>query len=200
MNQQLAKVISYLFHPVIYPVLGLFVILKTTPYYTGSTITLLALAFVFTGTYVIPVLFSFILYRLKAVSSLHMKEAKDRKWPYLVGAISFYFTASAVEKIGLVEDAYTYIMASALVIVLHFSMLNYSKPSAHLGAIGGFTGLLIALSIKYHIGFLPHIALCFLAAGFLASARWYLEAHTPKELIFGYLSGFGIVSLFMIWF
>tara|TARA_R110002072_G_scaffold166964_6_gene320354 strand:+ start:2043 stop:2645 length:603 start_codon:yes stop_codon:yes gene_type:complete len=197
MSQQLAKVLSYLFHPVIYPVLGILIILNSVPYYIHSQATLLALIFVFTGTYIIPVLVSFLMLRLKIVASLEMKEAKDRRWPYLIGAISFYFTAAALNKIGLNNECYLFIQASAVVILLHFAMLRYWKPSAHLGSIGGFTGLLIALSLKYQIGLLPIIALSILAAGFLATARLSLKAHTTGELLFGYLSGLIMVGLFV---
>ena len=195
MSQQLAKVLSYLFHPVIYPVLGLLIILNVGPFYVPSQIINLSLAFVFTGTYIIPLLVSFLMLRLKIVASLEMKEAKDRRWPYLIGCISFYFTAAALEKIGLSNDVYLYIQASAIVILLHFSMLKFWKPSAHLGAIGGFTGLLMAISLKYFIGLLPLIALCILVAGFLATARLKLKAHSPGELVFGYFSGLLIVGL-----
>lgn len=194
MSKQVAKVLSYLFHPVIYPVLGVLIILNSVPYYVHSQVTILALVFVFTGTYIIPVLVSFLMLRLKIVGSLEMKEAKDRRWPYLIGVISFYFTASALEKIGLSNESYLFIQSSAIVILVHFSMLKFWKPSAHLGAIGGFTGLLMALSLKFQIGLLPLIALSFLVAGFLATARLKLQAHNSGELVFGYFSGLLIVG------
>lgn len=194
MSKQLAKVLSYLFHPVIYPVLGVLIILNSVPYYIHSQVTILALAFVFTGTYIIPVLVSFLMLKLKIVGSLEMKEAKDRRWPYLIGSISFYFTATALEKIGLSNETYLFIMSSAIVILLHFSLLKFWKPSAHLGAIGGFTGLMMAISLKYQVGLLPIIALAFLIAGFLATARLRLNAHTTGELVFGYFSGLLVVG------
>lgn len=199
MSTQLAKVLSYLFHPVIYPLIGLLIILNSVPYYIPSQVTLLALLFVFTGTYIIPVLVSFLMLKMKIVGSLEMKEAKDRRWPYLIGAISFYFTASALKKIGLANESYLFIQASAIVILLHFSLLKFWKPSAHLGAIGGFTGLLMALSLKYQIGFIVFIALAILVAGFLATARLSLKAHSPGELVFGYFSGLFIVA-FLVYF
>lgn len=198
MNRKLSIVLSYLLHPVIYPVLGIFLILKALPYYSSPELTLLSIAFVFTGTYVFPVIISFLLYKMNLISSLEMKDAKDRRWPYLIGAISFYFTASAIQKIGLAQDAYLFILGSTIVIFIHFSTLSFSKPSAHLGGIGGFTGLLLALSFKYQIGFLPYIAICLLLAGFLGSARLSLKAHNSSEIAFGYFSGLLIVGLVVL--
>ena len=195
MSNRLAKILSYALHPVIYPLIGTLITLKALPFYVNQKVMLLTLAFVFTGTYIFPVAISFFLYRLKLISSLEMKLAKDRKWPYLVGAISYYFTASSIQNFGLPRESHLFILASALIIVLHLFMLAFNKPSAHLAGIGGFTGLLIALSLKFQIGFLPYIALCILLSGFLGSARLTLKAHNHRELGLGYFSGLLIVFL-----
>ncbi|MEQ9262940.1 MAG: hypothetical protein RLP14_07265 [Owenweeksia sp.] len=195
MGRKLAQWLSYLMHPVVYPILGILIILEALPYYVNSRLTILSLALVFTGTYIIPVAISFLFYRIKLISSLEMKEASDRRWPYLIGGISYYLTASFIGEIGLPEDARLFLLASACVIILHLLMLRFSKPSAHLAGIGGFTGLLLSESLKYQVGFLPLLALCFLLAGFLGSARLKLKAHTPGELASGYFTGLLIVSL-----
>ncbi|MGB0175778.1 MAG: hypothetical protein ACPF9D_01345 [Owenweeksia sp.] len=195
MGRKLAQWLSYLIHPVVYPILGTLVILEALPYYVSSRLTILSLALVFTGTYIIPVSISFLFYRIQLISSLEMKEARDRRWPYLIGSICYYLTASFLGELGLPEDVYLFLLASAFVIVLHLVMLRFSKPSAHLAGIGGFTGLLLSTSFKYQVGFLPLLALCFLLAGFLGSARLKLNAHSPGELATGYFTGLVIVCL-----
>jgi membrane-associated phospholipid phosphatase len=195
MTQRFATVLSYLLHPVVYPILGLLITLKALPYYINSQITILALAFVFTGTYIFPLAVSFLLYRFDVISSFEMKKREDRKWPYVIGAISYYFTASFIQEIGLPNESYAYVLASAMVVVVHLIMLSFSKPSAHLAGIGGFTGLMMAVSYKYQIGFLPYIALCIILAGFLGSARLKLNAHTLGEVVFGYFSGMFIILI-----
>lgn len=195
MNKSFATLLSYLLHPVVYPLLGLLVIVKALPFHINSSIVLLSLTFVFVGTYVIPLALSFLLYRMELIAGLDMKSARDRRLPYFIAALCFYFTSLLIQKLQLPEEAYLFLLSSALVIVIHLSMLYLFKPSAHLGGIGGFTGLLIKLSWTYEIGFLTMIAACFLLAGFLGSARLYLKAHTPAELIIGYAVGFVVVLL-----
>lgn len=119
-----------------------------------------------------------------------MVNAKDRKFPYAISAISFYFTAFMIQKIDMLHDAYLFLLASSAVIVMHLLLLNLFKPSAHLAGIGGFLGLTMALSAKYTVNALPIIIVLIILVGLSASARLKLNAHKPKELVFGLLSGF----------
>lgn len=197
MNRLFAQILSYLLHPVIYPLLGLWIITKSLPHHISSQMVIVTLLFVLLGTYIIPLLISFFMYRLGLIKSLEMKRASDRKLPYMVGALCFYLTSNYIKAFPLPSEAYLFLLASALVILIHLLLLGFFKPSAHLAGIGGFIGLLLAISLKYHTGLLIYIALAFILSGFLASARLSLKAHTPFELVFGFTSGllvaFGII-------
>lgn len=154
---------------------------------------------VFMGTYVLPVAISYLLYRLKYLPSLEMKNASERRIPYLIAALCYYLVAELVDKLSLPPEIYLYILAGTLIIIIHLILLLVFKPSAHLAGIGGFTGLLLALSLKFAINLLPLLGHCFLLSGFLASARLYLKAHDGKELAFGYLGSFALIFL-MVYF
>lgn len=200
MNKQLANAISILFHPAIYPLIGLFFVFKYLPYHYSRDVVVLSMIMVFCGTYLIPVLISLILYRFKVISSLMMDKAEDRTWPYAVGAICFFLSASLVKNAGLAPEAYRFLLGSAITILLHLPLLRYLKPSAHLAGFGGFLGLLLAVSAKYAINMLPFIALFLVIGGLIASARLALKAHNGRELIIGFLSGLVIIfgSVYMI--
>lgn len=199
MNLLFARILSYLLHPVIYPLIGLLVVLKLLPYYIPSEITIVTFLFVFGGTYVVPLLVSFIIYRFGVIESMEMSNASDRRYPYMVGALSFYFTSNFIQSFPIPNEAHLFLLGSALVILVHLLMLGFFKPSAHLAGIGGFVGLLLALSLKYQLGFLTYIASALLLAGFLASARLYLKAHNPFEIVVGFLSGVGIIFGVILW-
>ncbi len=151
------------------------------------------LALVFIGTYIIPMAITYWLFRLGLVASLEMEDARDRRIPYLIGAICYYMVASTVKNLQIPIETYLFLIGSTLVIVIHLFCLAFFKPSAHMGGIGGFTGLVFYLSIHYQLNLLPLIAICLLVSGFLASARLYLNAHTYGEIIFGYLSGLLVI-------
>lgn len=195
MYKKSAQLLSYLLHPAVYPLLGTLVLLYFGPFYLSVKITLLALLLVFVGTYILPVTLSYLLYRLNVIHSLEMKTANERRVPYLVGTLCYYLVSILILQTELPSDVHLYILASTVVIGVHLVCLRFMKPSAHMAGIGGFTGLLLALSFEYHVNFIPILSLCFLLAGLVASARLYLKAHNPSELIFGYFSGLFIVGL-----
>lgn len=198
MNRSLAQILSYIFHPAIAPILGILAILKLTPHHTPSSLVIVTICVVFAGTYVIPVLISLILFRLGFIPGLEMKTSKERRFPYLLGALCYYVVALFIQNLRLPPEAYLYLLASTLVIVLHLFCLFFFKPSAHLAGMGGITGLLFALSIIYSINLLPFIGLIFLISGFVASARLYLKAHSVLEVVFGFFSGFLLIFVIVI--
>jgi hypothetical protein len=192
-NNAFAKFLSLFLHPAIFPLLGVFLLLKLPVYHFPSKVILYTLALVFCGTYVIPVAISLLLFKFKLVGSLLMQKAKDRRLPYTFGAVSFYFTAVLLQKIETLHEAYLFLLASAAVVVVHLVLLRFLKPSAHLAGIAGFLGLLMAISLKYGLNYLPLILVTIFACGLLASARYQLKAHTLNELGVGFVTGAGIV-------
>ncbi len=199
MKTKVAKFLSLILHPAIFPLLGVFLVLKLPVYHFPSKIILYTLGLVFCGTYVIPVAVSLLLFRFKVVGSLLMDKAKDRRLPYTFGAVSFYFTAVLLEKIETLQEAYFFLLASAAVIVVHLILLSFLKPSAHLAGIGGFLGLVLAMSLKYSLNFLPLVLGVTVASGILASARYQLKAHTFAELSIGFFTGLLMVFTLMYW-
>ena len=200
MNQTVAKAFSYLLHPAIFPIIGLLFILKALPVYYNPGVVIITILMVFTGTYLIPLLVAFLLYRLKLVDNLHMHGVKERRLPYLITAVCFYVTASSLRQLSLVPEAYYFLLAASAVIVIHILLFFFFKPSAHLAAIGGFTGLIIALSLTYKVNYLPVVAAAIFLSGVLGSARYALQAHDLKELAVGFLSGFALVFCFVFFF
>ncbi len=199
MSTSFAKILSYIFHPAIYPVLGVWVVLETSPAYINREAVWFTLALVFTGTYVFPLLISFGLYKVGMVKSLEMHSRAERRLPYLIGAACYYITSLFLKKLPLPEEAFLYLMAAALLILIHLISFAYLKPSAHLGSVAGFTALLVVLSLRLHISLLLYLSFCFVTAGFVASARLKLQAHTPRELVYGYATGLLVVGGIVLW-
>lgn len=193
MKPSLARYLSILFHPAIYPLIGLYFILEYLPFHYPRKVVLLSLLMVFSGTYLIPVLVSILLYRFKLISSLMMDKARDRRLPYAIGATCFFITSQLIRTAGLAPEAYNYLLGAASLIVLHLLLLPFLKPSAHLGGLGGFLGMLLAISAKYALNLLPFIVALVFLAGIVSSARLSLGAHNGKELLLGFASGLGIV-------
>ncbi len=198
MNRSIAQALSYILHPAVFPVLGLIVIAQALPFYISSEALFFSLGIVFTGTYIIPLAVSFVLLQLGILQDIEMKTVNDRRLPYLIGACCFYFTALIMKSLFNIAEIHLFLSASAIVVLIHLMTFRFFKPSAHLAGIGGFTGLLLALSYKYQLGLIPFIALSFFLAGLLGTARLALAAHNLKEVLFGYLSGIIIVTTVLL--
>jgi membrane-associated phospholipid phosphatase len=73
------------------------------------------------------------------------------------------------------------------------------KISNHMASIGGLTGALIALSLRLEINTSYILALVFLFAGLIGTARLILKKHNPLQIYAGYALGF-FVMFFILMF
>jgi len=88
-----------------------------------------------------------------------------------------------------------FLVASILVQIALLIISLRWKISAHAAAIGGLTGGFLALSIRMNENPLMILALLFLIAGFVGTARLILEKHTNIQVYAGFLLGFLIMNL-----
>jgi len=72
--------------------------------------------------------------------------------------------------------------------------LNF-KTSLHLVGISGFTTFMVLLSLNYNLNLIYLIASLLFLNGLLATARLILKAHSPIELLIGFILGIGSISL-----
>lgn len=200
--------ISYIFHPFIMPMLGLFILFeaKTIP---NSFYTLDALYFfpakakevlyIVLGilTFLAPGLSLLIMYWNKMISSLELEDRKERVYPFVL-IIFYYVLAYAYLKyqlpIYLQHPALMgFIFGIILTFLVSFLINFYIKLSLHAAAIFGVCGMLLAYNqtqIESNLQFLLYL---FCLGGLVAASRIYLKAHTLTETILGMVVGFGVL-------
>ena len=190
MNQGLARLLSYTFHPAVMPVIGVVLIFEYSPYYTSTDMLYFTMLFAFTGTYLLPALVSVVLVKLGVVGSLEMKDAKDRRIPFLVAAVFFYLTASGMRDLPLPPQVYYFLLGSSMSIIIAFLFLQWMKVSAHTAGVSGLLAMLMVQSLLWETDMSAAMIAVVLVAGILASARLRLEAHTFTEIVLGFCCGF----------
>lgn len=195
MNKSVALFLSYLIHPAIMPVLGVAIILFFSPVYLQRELFVLTLLYVFAGTYVFPLLMVFLLKKLGIISSIHLVNASERRYPFLASILFYFLTAQSVRNFPVPEIIAGYILAGTLMLVVLWAFLRLLKLSAHMAGIGALMALLLIISITYQVQLLAVISLLIIAAGFLASARLLLKAHSPVEVYLGFMVGFACVCI-----
>ncbi len=200
-----ARAVSVLMHPLLMTTLLVAIIYYQAPTLVSpldesNRLSFLFVVFTFTGIF--PAMSSYMLYRTRSISSLKMEKRQDRFLPLIFTSIIYiavtYLFISQMRMAQVLVLAISSITFSIL--LLAFATL-YRKISAHCVGLGGVTGFLMALNYEYpESEMLYPIAIMVFLSGLVASARLAVHAHTPDEVLSGYLLGFlvcgGAVLLF----
>ncbi|HNW98480.1 MAG TPA: hypothetical protein PKK00_08740 [Bacteroidales bacterium] len=197
METRLAKIISYLFHPVFVPIYGLLVLFNMKSYFSFELIfnaQLLILSFVFITTVIFPL---FIIYFLKQqgyIQSFQMQSRDERRLPYLLMAIFYFITYQMFTQMHLPEIYSFYFMGATLLLALVVIINIWWKVSIHMVGMGGLFGMLTGLSIAFSFNTIYLLSIILLISGIVGFARLKLETHKPSEIYSGFLVGTVIMT------
>ncbi|MBI4947759.1 MAG: PAP2 family protein [Bacteroidetes bacterium] len=194
-----ARIISYLFHPLLLPTFGLFLIFNLDEaglWISSPEMRLFLYAVTFSITFLLPLTNAFLLLKMKYISSLEMKTKEERKIPYLVAAI-FYSSESYFLMQWDVPVLIKALMLGATLLVVSVLLINlFWKISTHMAGIGGLCGMMIAISYRLQINLHPVLIALFIIAGLIAFSRLKLSAHDSAQVYVGFLLGV-FVQLFL---
>jgi membrane-associated HD superfamily phosphohydrolase len=180
-----------------YGCLILFFFKSGTPFDLLTPIKLkwLITAIVFSFTFVFPAFYIFSLYKMKRISSLHIRDQKERTYPYLITAcfyIGLFYMLRDVQVWGSIK----LLILGAGIAILLTSLINLKyKISAHAIGLGGLLGGLMTISFFSQINITLYYMLIILVAGITCSARLYLQEHRPSQIYSGFFMGFLIQCL-----
>lgn len=198
------KVLAYSFsvilHPVIIPLLTLFLLIQLDPFLTelipprGQWRILLAVG-ITTG--LLPALSVFILSKAELVESVELKGRKERILPFIMTLFYFIATYILLMKTSLPSIIYSALLGGIVALSGMILLTLFKRVSAHLCAYGTLMGTLAGLYIRSPFPFLELAILMVLLGGLLASSRVVLGAHSLSELLIGVLWGFTACFVFV---
>lgn len=199
--QSLAKLLSFVLHPVFSPFLGIIIILyhpSISLFEISPNQKILLLSLVFLNTALLPSLFSYFLLRFGLISSIEMISGNERKWPYLITLIFYILTYILLLEARLPQIVYQLILGGVISILL-ISIINLKwKISAHMSGMGGISALCLCTSIAAgHHGAWLGVS-CLLVSGLIGSVRLYLGAHNLEQVLAGWGLGFISICIFSI--
>lgn len=204
MDEQLktaAKFFSYVFHPLIIPTLGMIIIFNSNSYVNFAIPFELKKAVVILvglSTFVIPTLFTLFLQNRGYIKTIEMETTKERVIPYGFTVIFYFFTIYMMIKAPIPPIIFNFMIGALVSVILAFIVNLKWKISAHMIGIGGLVGALIATSFLLNVNLISYITLSIFVAGLVASSRLILNAHSPNQLIVGFLIGM-ICQVFSIY-
>jgi membrane-associated phospholipid phosphatase len=189
----IAKALSITLYPLLLPTYGI-ALYMTMMHQWLQTLPTIYIWVCILGTMVlttiIPVGLILLLWKRGSISSLHIEKASERTTPYIYAIICFAFWSYFVIDIIQLPNVWTGITIGATLSLAIVTIINCRwKISAHSTGMGGLLGGICSISLYY--GLMPTwLIICMLILSLmLMYARLHLNAHTPLQVICGYLLG-----------
>lgn len=193
-----AHVISMIFTPFCLPVVGMLVLfvfsyLSLLPWgYKG-----MVLAIVSIFTMLMPIVLITIYSKLQGKNKLDLSYKDHRMVPYVLSIMSYMCCIYVMRAINT-PLFMSNIIIVALIIQVICAIINvWWKISAHMAAIGGFSGALLVFAIIFNFNPLWWFSLLILLSGILGTSRMILRQHTLAQVVGGFVTGF-LCSMIMI--
>ena len=197
MSERIARIISVIFHPVLIPTIGMFLLMNSGFYFDlllweAKRFVLLV---VFFTTCILPML-SVAVLSLNPRFDINMPGNRDRLIPLLSASVFYYLGFILLRKVQAVPEFKLFMLASVLVLVVLLVVSLKWKISNHMAAIGGLSGTLFALSFRNGVNPVYSVLIVVLLSGLIGTARLILGKHDLKQLIAGY--GLGFIVLYLV--
>ncbi len=196
MTHKLAKIVSIILHPLLLPTLGFLILLNSGFYFSfvnweAKQFILLVVLF---STAIMPLLAMSVL-ALNPKFKLTFETGTQRALPLLISSVFYYMGYLLLNRMNAYPILKVLMIASVLV-TLGLMLISLKwRISCHMAAIGGLTGVLLALSFR--TGIYPEWAIIsvIVASGLLGTALLFLGKNKLWQLEAGYALGFSFLYL-----
>ena len=211
LNNRIATFLSVVFHPLIITTYLFAILFLITPELAGVSALELPglgslLLLIFLNTFIAPTIIIYYFYRLGIISTLHVDSLAERRLPYLASIIIYtiatYLFGWKLQPIAELAPQIAILLGSVTISLIIVAVVSlFWKISAHATGMGGAIGILTSLIIRFeeHLLLTP-LLIAILITGFLLSARLYLNAHTPAQIMAGFACGLAVSSATVYFF
>ncbi|MFV8342848.1 hypothetical protein [Flavobacterium sp. XS2P39] len=188
--KKILPIFSYIFHPIFIPIMAALVYLFFNLSLFVNQEKLFILFQILIVTVIIPILLFLVLRAAGRIDSIMIAEVSQRKIPLIIHC----FLLILLVRKSITLDRYPelhFFFLGALMSTLQALVLSFfkTKASLHMMGISSLTVFVMGLSLHYQIQNSFMITVLILINGCVASSRLEMKAHTPSELILGFLLG-----------
>ena len=187
---KILKSISFIFHPLIMPILGVSFYFFVSPRFTPPEIVYAKLVSLSILTLILPILIYFLLKTLGKINSIYLKSTNERILPLALKCVILLIVLLRIVTQSQFIELYFFFvgilistMACLILAIFRF------KASIHMIAISGLFMFFIDLSIHFNININTMLAVMSILTGAIATSRLHLKAHNYKELLMGFFVG-----------
>ncbi|MBO6607789.1 hypothetical protein [Psychroserpens sp.] len=184
------KSISYIFHPLIMPLLGVLFYFSKTPRFIPEQLMKAKLFSVTILTMILPILLFYLLKTLNKVETIHLDNVYERRIPLLINCFIILLILIRVLPITEIPELYFFFIGILISNITCFVLaVAKFKASIHMIASSGFFMFAVALAIHFKININGTIALMCIILGGIATSRLHMKAHNSLELVVGFFVG-----------
>jgi len=196
------KAITLIFQPLLMPTFGMIILMNMT-FFVGLPplwrwISIIG-TFIFTA--VLPAIPILVMLRKGEINDLFISKKEERTMPYLFSFLAYVFWSMFMWRTLQFPMFIVAMGIGSAISIIAITVINLKwKISAHLGGVGGLTGAVFGVCYRMAINPLPFLIVILAISALVALARMELKAHSPGQVLAGFVVGFLAVFLPCIFF
>lgn len=165
-------------------------------------LTLVTLPFLFITTFLIPLLSISMLKFSGSITSFKLENREERLMPFSFVSIFYGLTTYLFVFKIQVNDTIAIILFSTTLLILVLTVITYwFKVSMHAAGISGVVAYFLVFGLKFpESQAINPLLVLLIVAGLVMSARLQLNAHSPKEVLAGTITGFCVCFNVLYWY
>jgi hypothetical protein len=198
-----AQFISVLAHPLFMPSYAFSLLMYTNPYINmmiSDSTKNLVIIILSLFTIVLPILTAIILKQLRVIDSIYMKTTEERKWPFVFTLVWYYMAFQLLAKLYIPQSFLLLMLGAISAIGLSLIITLRWKVSIHMLGIGGLIGAIIGISHRFQFDHSNLIMLLLIFAGLIGFARLKTHSHNYRQVYVGFLLGFLVEWISVLYF
>jgi hypothetical protein len=148
MESKIARLISYILHPLLMPTYALLLLFNQNTYYVlilPEKLKWALTGLILGNTFILPTVIIWLMLQKGLISSLQLPERKERTFPFVIAAISYFATYFMLGNMGLPSVFLLFLLGGAILVVVAASLIFSGRSASHDGhrsLAGGFAGLM----------------------------------------------------------
>lgn len=199
MNNQLAKTISVIFHPLLLLIYAYFFSIIANPFvvfYNRDIIVFISVCLLVSTLFACLLIYS--LYRLHYISSLGLDRKHDKITVSLIFTLVYFFCFQLFSRTLHLPFINLFLIVLLFSLILSTFANYFCRTSSHLYFVGCLCAYVIGSGLKLSINYEWIIGILFLCSGIVASARMQLHGYTLFQVCMSFLCG--LIPILLLFF
>lgn len=201
MNKQIAKILSAILHPLLIPVYVMAIVLffNTIYSYYPASVKFYLMWVITLYSVILPSLTVIVVKRMQRMNHRRLPRRHFLSIIMLIGACCFLLCALTMMKSPSLTVFRKVAVAAMLCELYCLGMMQFTRISLHLTAMGAGVATLVILNIIGETSLFWTMLTSIILAGLLASARLYMGRHRSLQLLASFVGGFLICVITMLY-